>query len=140
LHGRLHQKEGTILCGAQKIVPEKENLDGFFDQILELRFAHGSGNLIDNFTAFKKNERRDGANPEFSGGSGVVVHIHFSDNDFAFKFGCKLVNNRTDSLTWATPWRPKINQAGKLVSNNLGIEFTVRYVHYIVTCHLYLSF
>ena len=114
-------------------------LDGFVDERLQLRFAHGAGYLINNFAALKEDECRNGADAKSSWGSGVVVHIHFGYNDFAVKFGGQLINNRTNCFAGATPWCPEVDQAGESVADYLGVEFAVRYMQYLITCHLHLS-
>jgi hypothetical protein len=60
----LSPKRRHGLCREQKTVPEK--MDGFFDEILQLRFAHGTGDLVDNFAPLEQNEGRDGPYAEFS--------------------------------------------------------------------------
>ena len=61
-------------------------LEGFVDQVDELRLAHGTGNLVNHFTAFEKNQGGDRTNTEFAGGNGIVVNVHLGYGELTLVF------------------------------------------------------
>jgi hypothetical protein len=128
----------------QKGVRKKEwailSSDGLVDQFRELRFADRPGDLINNIAVFEKNKRGYGTDAVFARSRRIVVHIHLGNLDPSIEFRRQLIDNRSNGLARTAPWRPEIDEAGKVSLQDLGVKFIVGNMDHFIACHDSFSF
>src|SRR5215831_8534510 len=78
----------------------------------EVRFRYSADNLLRDLTIFEQNKVGNTTYTVLCWRPRVVVHIHFDNLEFPCVFTGKLINNRSDRATRATPRRPKVDQHG----------------------------